>query len=313
VEFAGAVYHVTARSNERKAIFHGQKDHKQFLEVLAEAELRFGWRLHAYCLMPNHYHLVVSTPRANLSRAMGWLQTTYTARFNARHRHRRRGPLFAGRYKAQLVQADEYGRWLVEYVHLNPVRPRQKGGVIAVERRAELRRYPWSSHLDYGGYRRNPPRWLCLDWLAYWGGSRRQARGRYRQAIRRAFGQASSDPWRQLRGGLVLGGEKLCRKVRALTRGKGGLERARWRRTEEAGAMRAKVLGLLEGETDERVKLWARIRLGGERGVEVGREYGYADGSGVTQVLKRLEARAARNRSLAKRLEQLTKLSRVNG
>ncbi len=75
---------------------------------------------------------LIGTPRANLGRGMGWLQTTVTARFNARHR--RRGHLFQGRYKAQLVEADEYARWLVEYVHLNPVRSRHRGGTISVER-----------------------------------------------------------------------------------------------------------------------------------------------------------------------------------
>ncbi len=241
---------------------------------------------------------------------MGWLQTTYTTRFNARHR--RRGHLFQGRYKAQLVEADAYARWLVEYVHLNPVRPRKNAEPIAPERVQELRRYPWSSHADYAGLRRNSPGWLCLDWLAYWGRSRRGARAEYRQAIGRAFGQAVSNPWRQLRGAMVLGGEELYQKAWALTKQKGGLEEARWTQSEAAGAIRERVRRLIESERDDRVKLWARVRLGGERGIEVGRENGYADGSGVTQLVKRLEARAATDRVLAKKLEQITKLSRVN-
>ena len=112
VEFAGAVYHVMARGHERRDIFRDDKDRGRFLETLAEVVPQFGLRLHAYCVMPNHYHLVLGTPRANLSRAMGWLQTTYTARFNARPR--RSEHLFQGRFKAQLVEADEYARWLVE-------------------------------------------------------------------------------------------------------------------------------------------------------------------------------------------------------
>ena len=119
------------------------------METLEQAVAQFGLRLHAYCLMPNHYHLLLGTPRANLSRAMGWLQTTNTARFNARHR--RRGHLFQGRYKAQLVEADEYACWLVEYIHLNPVRPRGRNQPIARERLQELASYRWSSHLIMPG------------------------------------------------------------------------------------------------------------------------------------------------------------------
>jgi REP element-mobilizing transposase RayT len=95
IEFAGAVYHVMARGNERRAIFFDDQDRRRFLETLAQMADQFGVRVHAYCLMPNHYHLIVETPRANLSRAIGWLQVTYTVRFN--RRHRRSGHLFQGR------------------------------------------------------------------------------------------------------------------------------------------------------------------------------------------------------------------------
>ena len=149
IEFSGAVYHVMARGNERRAIFRDDRDRERFLETLALAVEQYGWQLHAYCLMGNHYHMLVGTPRANLSRGMGWLQATYTARFNARHR--RRGHLFAGRYKAQIVEADEYARWLVEYLHLNPVRPVNKRQPLDPARQEELKRYRWSSHGDYAG------------------------------------------------------------------------------------------------------------------------------------------------------------------
>ena len=309
VEFAGAVYHVMARGNERRDVFRDDEDRRRFVDTLAEAVPQFGLRVHAYCLMPNHYHLLVGTPRANLSRAMGWLQTTYTARFNARHR--RQGHLFQGRFKAQLVDADEYARWLVEYVHLNPVRPRQRGRSIPPERAEELRHYPWSSHGDYAGLRRSPPSWLCLDWLAYWGRSLRAAQAEYRQAIARAFGHPVRNPWDRLQRGLVLGGERLYDKVRRLIDEKGGPEEVRWSATEDAAQIRERVHELMAGETDDRIKIWARVSLGGERGVDVARECGYRDGSGVRQVVKRLEIAAHSNRSLHDRLEQLRELSRV--
>ena len=113
VEFEGAVYHVTARGNERRQPFRDDEDRARFLSTLEECVQRFGVRVHCYCLMPNHYHLLLETPRANLSRAVGWLQTTYTIRFN--RRHRRSGHLFQGRFKAHLVEADAYAMELLRY------------------------------------------------------------------------------------------------------------------------------------------------------------------------------------------------------
>ncbi|MBI2980965.1 MAG: transposase [Deltaproteobacteria bacterium] len=86
VEFKGAVYHVTARGNERRRIFRSDEDRGIFLETLRQMAEQFGIVLHVYCLMPNHYHLVIETPRGNLTRAMGWFQTTYTIRYNRRHK-----------------------------------------------------------------------------------------------------------------------------------------------------------------------------------------------------------------------------------
>jgi len=304
MEFPGAVYHVMARGNERREIFRDDRDRQRFLETLAEAVSQFGLHVHAYCLMPNHYHALVGTPRGNLSRAVGWVQATYTARFNARHR--RRGHLFQGRFKAQLVDADEYARWLIEYIHLNPVRPRRRGGLIPRERGAELARYEWSSHRDYAGLRKAKT-WLCLDWLAYWGSSRRAAQAEYRRTISRAFGQPVRDPWEQLRHGLVLGSEELYDRARTLIANKRGQEEARWSQQEEADAVRQRVRELVRRLADERIKIWARIRLGGERGVELAREYGYRSGAGVTLLVRRLEANAQEDRKLKRALESVRK------
>jgi REP element-mobilizing transposase RayT len=231
VEFPGAVYHVMARGNERRAIFWDDQDRRGFLQAVEQAVAQFGLRVHAFCLMPNHYHLLVGTPRANLSQALGWLQVTYTVRFN--RRHRRSGHLFQGRFKAQVVEADAYAQWLVEYIHLNPVRPRRQGEPMAAQRAAELAAYPWSSHGDYAGLRRVPTKWLCWDWLRYWGEDVRAARRLYRQRMAAAFvtGRVES-PWEQLRGGLVLGGRRVVASRRPGRRtqarfGGGGLDEGR--------------------------------------------------------------------------------------
>ncbi len=296
VEFAGAVYHVMARGNERREVFRDDPDRQRFLETLAEAVARFGLRLYAYCLMPNHYHLLLATPRANLSRAMGWLQTTYTARFN--RRHRRSGHLFQGRYKAQLVEADVYAQWLVEYIHLNPVRPRRKSDPIPVARAAELARYRWSSHRDYAGLNRQPASWLSLDWLAYWGRTRREGQAAYRQRLRGAFGEPARNPWEQLLHGLVLGSEELHAKAQALLAEKAGQEERHWTKAVESAPWQERVRQQAAACADRRIQIWTRVRLGGERGVDVARDYGYASGNGIGQVVKRLEQRAVEDTRL---------------
>lgn len=303
VEFEGAVYHVMARGNQRRPIFRDDQDRRQFLDALGEMAERFGVLIHLYCLIPNHYHLAVETPRGNLSRAVGWLQVTYTVRFN--RRHRRSGHLFQGRFKAQLVEADEYARALVCYVHLNPVRPRDREKVVPAERAAELARYPWSSHLDYAGLRAKSPDWLNLEWLRYWGRSPRMAHEEYRREIKGYFGRPVASPWEKLRGGLVLGTERLWRKVCRILKEKEGQEEILWRQRVSARETGEQVRKMLEREPDERVRIWARMRLGGERGAEMARELGYRDGSGVGQVVRRLEREAAHDADLQLKLDRL--------
>lgn len=302
VEFEGAVYHVMARGNERRAIFRSDADRERFLQTLAEMVSRFGVLVHVYCLMPNHYHLVVETPRGNLSRALGWFQVTYTVRFNARHR--RSGHLFQGRFKAQLVGADDYARELVRYAHLNPVRPRRKGAPVPAERRGELEAYRWSSHRAYAG-RCAKPEWLQLEWLRYWGQTVKGAQQEYRRTMASAFGRALASPWDEVRGGLVLGPDALWEKVKGLVRGKTVGEEARWSQRQGAQRVQSRVGDLVAREADERVRIWARVRLGAERLVDVARELGYSDGSGVLQVVKRLERQAAKRKALKEKLARL--------
>src|ERR1051326_7041008 len=116
----GAWYHVTARGNEGKPIYRDQRDPEHFLDLLARWRERFRLRLHAYVLMPNHYHLLLQTAEANLSRAMQWLNVSYTVWCN--RRHQRVGHVLQGRYKAVIVNAEDWALGLSRYIHLNPVR-----------------------------------------------------------------------------------------------------------------------------------------------------------------------------------------------
>ena len=120
LEYPGAVWHVTSRGNERKAIFADDADRIRFLDILGETVLWAGWRLHAFVLMGNHYHLLVETPETTLSRGMRRLNGVYTQYYNIRHR--RSGHLFQGRFKGILVQREAHLSELIRYIVLNPVR-----------------------------------------------------------------------------------------------------------------------------------------------------------------------------------------------
>jgi len=161
IEYPGAIYHVLSRGDRREAIFRTDADRKLFLELLARTCQRTGWHIHAYCLMGNHFHLVVETPRGNLSAGMQWLLSSYTQQFN--RRHRLWGHLFGGRYKALLVDARRGGggylRQVCDYVHLNPVR----AGLLSD--REKVHRYRWSSCGHYLQSKKKRPFWLRADRL----------------------------------------------------------------------------------------------------------------------------------------------------
>ena len=153
------MYHVMSRGNRRTDIFLDDVDRQDFLKTLAEACQKTDWQVHAYCLMSNHYHLVVETPNANLVAGMAWLQSTYTIRLN--HRHQLIGHVLSGRYKAQLVEGSGNGylRTACDYVHLNPAR----AGLLKPEER--LLAYPWSSLGYYLAAPAHRPQWVRVDRL----------------------------------------------------------------------------------------------------------------------------------------------------
>ncbi|HKZ17765.1 MAG TPA: transposase, partial [Geobacteraceae bacterium] len=157
IEYPGAFYHVTSRGNEQKDVFKSQRDREKFLEYLESSTERYGAVVHAYCLMSNHFHLVLETPQANLVAGMQWFLSTYTARFN--RRHRRFGHLFSGRYKSLIVDGSGTGylRTVCEYVHLNPVRAK----LLTSEQ--PLRDYRWSSLGEYLKAPSRRPVWLRVD------------------------------------------------------------------------------------------------------------------------------------------------------
>jgi REP element-mobilizing transposase RayT len=158
IEYAGAVYHVMARGNHGQPIFADDLDRTAWLNTLGQACEKTGWRIHAWVLMRNHYHLLVETPEANLVAGMKWLQGTYTLRYNSRHAVF--GHLFQGRYKALVVDgaAGNYLGVVSTYIHLNPAR----AGLVSAGG-AQLAGYRWSSYPWYLKSRRQRPEWLVTD------------------------------------------------------------------------------------------------------------------------------------------------------
>jgi len=156
IEFAGAVYHVMARGNQGQKLWADDKDRQLWVATLVQAWRRTGWRIHAWALMSNHYHLLVETPEPNLVSGMKWLQGTYTQRYNARHR--KRGHLFQGRYRAVPVESDakEYFQTVSTYIYLNPARAK----LIRIGEE-KLWEYPWSSYRTY--VRQPKPEWLHTE------------------------------------------------------------------------------------------------------------------------------------------------------
>ena len=159
IEYPGALYHVMARGNRRERIYHDDDDRRFFLQALAQACEMTGWRVHAWVLMGNHYHLLIQTPEANLVSGMKWLQNTYTRRFNIHHRLW--GRLFGDRYKAMPVEGEGfYYETLLDYIHLNPVRAK----LVKPRSGQSVLDYPWSSVA--GGCALLPgrrPKWLAVE------------------------------------------------------------------------------------------------------------------------------------------------------
>jgi|SRR5581483_5647409 len=205
VEYPGAIYHVMNRGDRREPIFKDDKDRTLFLDTLAEACNKTGWQVHALCLMPNHFHLVVETPNANLVAGMKWFLGAYTSRFN--RRHKLFGHLFSGRYKSLIVDGSGTGylKTVCDYVHLNPARAR------LLKPQEKLTRYRWSTYPAYLLPARKRPKWLRVGRLlgehGLAGDSKAQRREfALRMETRRA---AELDPeWKAIRRGWCLGSAK---------------------------------------------------------------------------------------------------------
>jgi REP element-mobilizing transposase RayT len=195
IEFAGGLYHITARGNAQQDIYTDNHDRATFLELTDKTRTRFDWQVHAYCLMGNHYHLLIETGTPTLARGMKLLNGSYTQFFN--RRHQRVGHLFQGRYRSILVDKKSYLLELARYIVLNPVRARMVRTAAHWE---------WSSYRATTGLAERPPL-LTTDWiLSSFADNRNQAQQRYRRFVQAGRNQPS--PWEQINSQIYLGDDK---------------------------------------------------------------------------------------------------------
>ncbi|MBI4659898.1 MAG: transposase [Verrucomicrobia bacterium] len=331
-EQAGGWYHVTARGNERKAIYRNDRDRQHFCDRLAEMTDRFRIRLHAFVLMKNHYHLLLELREANLSRALQWLNVSYSVWFN--RRHRRSGHLLQGRFKSVVVSRDEWALDLSRYIHLNPVRigrlglskserQRNRAGLgpapnVATvrERMAVLRGYRWSSYRAYLGIAAKPP-WLeCDEILGQEGGSKADQRRRYREYVEAAAREGlEKSPWEEVQEQMVLGSQEFL--TRLLGR------KASTRRDSKAG--RPDLASVIACVEEVKAEKWEEFR---ERHGDEGRDLvlylgrrecgltlnalakaaGMGGDASVAVALKRFEDRLMHDRAKQKHLERARQL-----
>lgn len=311
IAYPDAFYHVMHRGNARSDIFVNDRDREKFLEYVASAVNRYGIKIHAFCLMDNHYHLLVETPEPNLSQAVKWINVSYAVYFN--RKRNRFGHLFQGRFKAMLVDADEYLKPLSRYIHLNPVR----AGTTA-----HCKDYHWSSYPFLSGYA-TPPDWLETQWLlSLFGKDLKSAHRRYRDYVEAVQHETIENPGKHAVSGMVLGGadfvdwvkqtflssEPEHKEIPQLTRLKPRLTtddivavvREAFDCARQTPIMKGK-----KGNLARDAAIYLCRELTGETGVELGRYFGGISGAGITVRHNHVRTQIQNDRMLRRKIEKI--------
>ena len=321
LEFEGALYHVCARGNRRERIFTDEKDCVRFLALVKESLRRYEVDIHGYVLLPNHFHLLARTPKANLSRWMHWLVGTYSISFN--RRHQKSGHLFQGRYKSFLVEGGDYVLGLSRYLHLNPVRGRVIGAGDPKERRKRLRAYRWSSYRGYAGLGKQNDfvsEELVLGELR---GSRlKQEKLRYRRFVEEGLLREIENPFAAVQWQMVLGSESLLQRVKDKLRSKSSHRRevtgirhsANTSEPRRVVAQVASHYGIsvnrllgesIYGSEARNVAIWLAWQNSGRTLREIGSMFGGLDYAAVSQRIRRIQKRAEEDKKLRCTLKML--------
>ncbi|MDR4497730.1 MAG: transposase [Candidatus Scalindua sp.] len=310
LEFEGAFYHITSRGNLRDRIFFDGKDREQFLDILRRTKERYGYLIHAYALMENHYHLFLETPKANISQIMQNINTSYTVYIN--RRHKRSGHLFQGRFKGIIVDRETYLVALSRYIHLNPVRA---GIVNAPED------YRWTSYGEYIGASREKESMVdTAETLSRFARTRTAAVMAYREFLREGIGE-ENNPMEDVEAGFLLGSKTFREKIKGMLEGrKSDEEIPQLKRLRKSippdkvikiccryyGKKEEELLKKGRGNEERYIAIYL-AKIGSKtKNSEIGRYFGIK-GSTVSETLKRVEARIKTEKKLQKEIEALNK------
>ncbi len=312
VEWEGGFYHITARGNEKRPIFLIEQDYLRFVSRFEPIYERYGVVIHSYVLMTNHYHVLVETPRANLSAALHDLNTAYTNYFN--RRHDRVGHLFQGRYRSIVVEKDPYLLELSRYIHLNPVR----AGMV---KRPEA--YRWSSYPSYLSSG-SCPGWLRReDILGQMDKSLGKGRRKYREFVEEGLKGEVRDPLEAVTGGIVLGGETFWVGVKNRVEGLQGRNEVpvlkEIHRKTEAGVIVEKVASFYGVPADRITRLAHPLHRGTQVAMylvrkktdlslnEIGAIFGKRHYTAVSVAFRRVEGKRQRDRGFDRELSKIEK------
>lgn len=296
IDIEDGIYHVTSRGWERRAIVRDDCDREQWLKLLDRVAVRCGWRVFAWTLLDNHFHIFLQTPEANLSAGMHDLNSGYASAFN--RRNNRSGSLFQGRFKSVLVENDSHAVELTRYVHLNPVR----AGIVQ-----HPRMYRWSSYCGYVGLHECPP-WLACDAvLSELGKNASGRRLAYRRFVEAGLSKPTVSPLASAVGGVFLGGTEWVEQMRRqlaeqpLAPGVPKQRYLAWRpKAEDVVAMVSEVFGVeevalqesrLHGNDARQAAVYLTRELTDEQLAAIGKQFGGITAAAVSKMLTRAEER----------------------
>ena len=316
IEYEGAFYHVTSRGNERKKIYYAKADYEKFKSYLKEAQEKYGYLLHCYVFMPNHYHLLIETPRGNMSKVMHYINGSYTSYIN--RKRGRSGHLFQGRYKAIIIDRDSYLLELSRYIHLNPVRAKI---VLKPED------YDYSSYRSYVSRNREEivHRDLILEMISKDG---YYASSRYRDFVEKAMGQELENPLKDVYGGMILGAQGFIKQALAkLKEDTFKREEISYRRelqvdyrSDDVIESIAAYFNVSRDELFENKREYRNIttylikKYTGLTNKQIGQLFGHITYSAVGKAYQRFSTKLAKDRPLRKMVEEImTKMSHVKG
>ncbi len=320
IEYAGAIYHITSRGIDRREIFRDAKDYEHFVQLLKEGADFYKVEVLAYCLMPNHFHFLLSTKKPNLSRFMQRMNTAYTRYFN--YKYKRVGPLMQGRYKALLVGSPEYIVTLSRYIYLNPVKVKLVAKKSQVDQELLLKGYKWSSYAGVLNPKKRSRYFQCERVLEFIGGDNEAGRKRYEAYVLAGI-STTENPMSGVKSQFLLGSEEFIKQIKEVYLKGQDLRQFNPKVREIRQAAIAEIAGkvaaeygvdpaeLLKARSKHKearkvlIELSYRICLEHKTLREIGRELGGISGAGIGLAHTRLKEEIKKDRGLEEKIAKI--------